>query len=478
MNHHWTELLPIDEYIIRTNGVLQEFDRKVLTLLYQPLLGATCYSLYMTLWSEVEVNRLWGKQNKHHHLMSMMQLNLKQIFEDRKKLEGIGLLKTFLKEDDTSRTYIYELQAPLSPQAFFNDGVLNIYLYNRLGKTSFNKVKQFFSDYKIETNNYLEVTSAFNDVFTSLSPSELTTTNLEMKNALTIEEQAEFSQRGNPSGIFVTEDHFDFSLFFAGISESLIPKEAFTPKVKEIIAKLSFLYRIDPVEMKKVVVQALDERDEINIEELRKSARDYYQFMNGDALPTLVKNTQPLSFRSNQAAEPSNKEEQLISYLERVSPYQLLVDISGGVEPAAADLQIIENVMINQKLPPGVVNVLIHYVMLKTDMKLSKNYVERIAGHWARKEIKMVREAMDLAKQEHRQYQQWASNKEKKAKQEGERHQKFSKDKMNPDVKRRLLMLGVDEYETEKKQVKPDVSEDDRKKRKQKMFDLLNGKGE
>ena len=41
-------------------------------------------------------------------------------------------------------------------------------------------------------------------------------------------------------------------------------------------------------------------------------------------------------------------------------------------------------------------------------MKLTKNYVEKIASHWARKNIKTVKEAMELAKMEHRQYAEWA----------------------------------------------------------------------
>ena len=83
--------------------------------------------------------------------------------------------------------------------------------------------------------------------------------------------------------------------------------------------------------------------------------------------------------------EPSTQEEMLIKQLEEISPKQLLKEISGGAEATKADLQIVEGVMINQKLTPGVVNVLIYYVMLRSDMKLAKTYVEKIAGHWARK---------------------------------------------------------------------------------------------
>ena len=52
-DRHWKELVPVDRYIVRSNGVLQQFDRKLLTMLYQPLLGFRGYSLYMTLWSEI-----------------------------------------------------------------------------------------------------------------------------------------------------------------------------------------------------------------------------------------------------------------------------------------------------------------------------------------------------------------------------------------------------------------------------------------
>jgi replication initiation and membrane attachment protein len=49
--------------------------------------------------------------------------------------------------------------------------------------------------------------------------------------------------------------------------------------------------------------------------------------------------------------------------------------------------------------------------MLKTDMKLTKGYVEKIAGHWARKQITTVKDAMDLAKKEHRTYLGWTEGK-------------------------------------------------------------------
>ncbi|WP_413789058.1 DnaD domain protein [Bacillus kandeliae] len=100
---------------------------------------------------------------------------------------------------------------------------------------------------------------------------------------------------------------------------------------------------------------------------------------------------------------------ELITYLKETSPRQILIDISGSL-PSKADLKVVEGVMFQYKLPAGVVNVLIQYVFLKTDMKMTKSYVEKIASHWARKKVKTVEQAMELAKKEHQQYLQWARN--------------------------------------------------------------------
>ncbi|RCL15084.1 helicase DnaB [Bacillus cereus] len=110
------------------------------------------------------------------------------------------------------------------------------------------------------------------------------------------------------------------------------------------------------------------------------------------------------------------QEEMLIKQLEEITPKQLLKEISGGAEATKADLQIVEDIMINQKLKPGVVNVLIYYVLLRNDMMLPKSYVEKVAGHWARKKVNTVREALALAKKEKRQYQEWADRKKEIAK--------------------------------------------------------------
>ncbi|NRD76074.1 DnaD domain protein [Bacillus sp. BRMEA1] len=410
MAQHWQEILPIDRYIVSAHGLLHDYDRKVLTFLYQPLIGSSCFSLYMTLWAEVEENRLWSDSSTHHLLMNVSGMNLKEIYEARLKLEGIGLLKTFVKTDAEERSFIYELQPPLSPEQFFLDGMLNIYLYRKIGKNHFARLKRFFSDQQIpKDQEYLNITKAFQDVFISAVPGSFQY----LQNVTSELEPVPGEQiigRRDQKGIQIDVNSFDFDLLQAGLNESLVPSKSLTPKVKEVISNLAFLYQIDAIQMKNIILSALNESSEIDIEELRKGARDWYQYVNYDQLPNLVERTQPVAMQV-QITEPRTKEEKLIRYLETTSPLRVLKDLSGGAEPSKSDIQIIEEVMFKQKLLPGVINVLVQFAMLRTDMKLTKGYVEKIASHWARKQIKTVKEAMELAKSEYRTYLGWTENK-------------------------------------------------------------------
>jgi replication initiation and membrane attachment protein len=410
MAQHWQELIPIDRYIVASNGLLHEYDRKVLTFLYQPLIGSSCFSLYMTLWAELEDNRLWSESSSHHLLMNLLGINLKDIHEARLKLEGIGLLRTYVKNDDGDRSFIYELHPPLSPEQFFLDGMLNIYLYRKIGKNHFARLKRFFSDQqKPQAEEYMEVTRSFQDVFASATPDSLQYMQ-DHAGELNAGDNQQFIGRNEQKPIQIMTDTFNFEMLTAGLGDSLLPKKALTTKIKEVISNLAFLYNIDAIQMKNIVLSAVNENSEIDIEELRKGARDWYQYVNHDQLPNLIERTQPPVHKVQQE-EPKTQEERLILYLETTSPLGVLKDLQGGGEPSKSDIQIIEEVMFKQKLLPGVINVLIQFVMLKTDMKLTKGYVEKIAGHWARKQVKTVKEAMELAKSEHRTYISWSENK-------------------------------------------------------------------
>lgn len=459
----WQDIAPVDRYTAACNGLLYEYDRKVLTLLYQPLIGPVSLSLYMTLWAQVEENRLWSDSGSHHELMDFMGLNLKTIYQARLKLEGIGLLKTFLQNKEDSRTFIYELQPPLSPAEFFQDGMLNVYLYRKIGKNHFLKLKKFFCDQSLQSlKEYRDVTKNFEDIYDSA-----VTSNMEYSSDLASDlgefDNQDFIGRNESKGIQVDPMNFDFELLLAGLSESLVPKQVITKKVREAITNLSYLYGIDAIQMKNILISAMDDmNNEINIEEMRKAARDWYQLEHDDRLPLLVDKVQPLIFREAPKV-PKTKEEKHIRYLETTSPREVLANLSGGGEASVTDLKVIEDVMFTQKLPPGVINVLIEYVLFKTNMKLTKGYVDKVASQWARLQLKTVKEAMDLAIKENQQHLEWAESKKTR---------KSTSGRAKP-IRTELLPDWFDEPENSNSKDKTDRQENDFEEKKRKIEEKL-----
>ncbi|HET7578860.1 MAG TPA: DnaD domain protein [Bacillales bacterium] len=416
MNMHWKSVLPADHYVVRLDGRLHDDDRKVLARLYQPLMGAGAYSLYLTLWSEAGGDRLWGETSTHHTLMTAMQLNLEQIFEQRKRLEGLSLLKTYVREDSEARTFVYQLEPPLDPEQFFRNDVLSVYLYNRIGHQKFQVLKKEWTFPSVDLSAYREVTASFDEVFTSVQHSELIP-KAETAAALQPDAGYEWNGRQSPDGVHVSGESFDFDAFLTHLSGLIVPKEAITDKVKAAIEKLAFVYNIEPLEMCKRVERAyVDRAGELEIDVLRKEVEDWYAFENDNRLPSLSFRLQPLKYQTMANREPRTEEEKIIRAFETYSPVELLEQIGGGAKPALSDLKVVEGIMFEQKLPPGVVNVLIDYVTTTNDMKLNRNYVEKIASHWARKKVKTVAEAMELARSEHQKYQNWVQPKKGMAK--------------------------------------------------------------
>ena len=174
----------------------------------------------------------------------------------------------------------------------------------------------------------------------------------------------------------------------------------FTKEIKELIISLSFIYDIDAIKMTNIVKGSLNERGTINKETLRKTARNFYQFDNGGNLPTIVSNCQPEYLR--KPIGDTSKRAKMIYTFETISPRELLISKNKGNEPTKRDLRLVEDLLLDYNLKPGVVNVLIDYILNINDKKLTRGLVETMAGEWQRKGIETVEDAMSLCEKEHK----------------------------------------------------------------------------
>ena len=380
-------LSPADTYIVINKSIIEDEDRTVLTMLYQPIIGPLPVMLYFSLWADLDKSELMSTEHTHHHLATNMQLSLNEIKEARKKLEAIGLLKTFYKEENIN-TYIYQLYSPVKPSDFFNHPILNVVLYNNTGAKEYEKLKNYFKMPKINTSSFQDVTASFTDVFTSVPLTSYDIVNDDIR-------------KTNIRKLNI-DTNFDFEFLESSLPKSLDKSKIFTKEIKELIIQLSYLYQIDVVKMQDILPICLTERGTINKEELRKTCRNYYTFDNHGLLPTIVFNTQP-EYLKKPPGDTSRRAKMIYTF-ETINPYELLKSKNNGAEPTTRDLKLAEDLIIKYGLNYGVVNVLIDYILKTQDNKLNRKLAEAIAGQWQRNKVETVDEAMKLAEKHHKQY--------------------------------------------------------------------------
>lgn len=377
-------VLPADTYTVINKTVMKELDRKLITMLYQPIIGHVATSLYFTLIDDLDKKELMSEDLTHHHLMSTMQLKLDKIITARQKLEGVGLLKTYYKKEMVNN-FVYLLYSPMSADDFLNHPILNVVLYNNLGKKEYDKIVEYFKMPRINLKDYEDITCRFQEVYSSVPG------NLFIENENLVKEEI-----GKPT---ITEK-IDFNLLISSIPSTMLSPHCFNQETKDLINALALTYNLDDLTMQGLVRDHINEKGLIDKNELRKSCRNYYQFENNGKLPTLIYSKQPEYLKSPEGDH--SKWAKMVYTFESVTPYDFLRSKYKTGEPSLRDLKLIENLLDKLKLKPGVVNVLIDYVLKINNQKLNKNHVETIAGHWKRLNIETVEEAMRTSVKEHK----------------------------------------------------------------------------
>lgn len=378
------KLLPADTYIVINKTILSDQDKKKITMLYQPIIGHTAVSLYLTLIDDLEKRELMSNELTHHHLVSTMQLKLQDIIIAREKLEAVGLLKTYVKEENVNN-YVYVLYSPLSIADFLNHPILSVVLYNNLGKKEYEKIISCFKIPKISLREYKDITATFDSVFTSISG------NVFIENDNIIKKNI---------GTISISDKIDFDLLISSIPKNIINDKCFNSEVRNLINSLAFTYNIDDLNMQGMVRNSLNEKGMINKDELIKNCRNFYEFENAGKLPTLIYSKQP-EYLKRPSGDTSNWAKQVYTF-ENVTPNDYLRSKYKNGEPTMRELRIIEDLMSKQKMKPGVVNVLISYVLKVNNNKFTRSYVETVASQWCRMNIETVEEAMKVAEKEHK----------------------------------------------------------------------------
>lgn len=79
------EILPADTYIVVNKSIITDYDKKVLDMLYLPIIGPIPIILYKIFLVDLDKQELMSKEYTHHHLLTNMHITMSEIVNARKK---------------------------------------------------------------------------------------------------------------------------------------------------------------------------------------------------------------------------------------------------------------------------------------------------------------------------------------------------------------------------------------------------------
>ena len=293
-----------DTYEVNRASIITDYDRKVLYRLYQPLVGYGAISLYFTLLAELEADMTTSKTSRPHSVIfDLMGCSNKDFTLFIQALEGVGLVKTYMKNDE-HKSFIYCLYAPKSPKEFFDYDLYASLLKEKLDAKDFDRTRMYFKDNSKTPKTYEEVTVSFNDIY-EVSDLQI----VEDKNNL-VDHKSNFP-----------EFEFNYESFYLKIREFQIDKRKITNEVKQVIESCSVANKLSAFEMAEIVHMCRDLDGSINLNKVikqsslkNKSRSTYvetkidYQYSGDESLDKkldLFNTLEPLKFlqvrKNNQA---------------------------------------------------------------------------------------------------------------------------------------------------------------------------------
>jgi replication initiation and membrane attachment protein len=344
------KLLATNIYEIEIENLISQNCVTSLMLLYQPIIGHESISLYMTLNAESRHNNHFSELSRLLIVTNMNILTLQNAIE---KLMEFNLIDLYVNEDNNQ--YIFHVNPCLSTEDFFRHKVYSRLLLKYQGAentdVTLTRLKKSYMQKKNMTKITKDLeTNIFNDWD-------------EIK-------ELEYDQikrdRGINSKNYQYNNNFDYNRFLNLATPMNLPFEIRTNENLNRIGELACTYGISPDRMIQHVGHSINlSKNMLNINRLS------YLVDKDKSIETKIDNDNPYS----------------------LSCVNFLQNKMNGIPVIDYHKKILNNLVENIKLKPDVVNVLIEYILDKSDNILSKNFVESTALIWKQKNIDSIEKA-------------------------------------------------------------------------------------
>lgn len=347
------------KFNIYSSFTLSSDDVAVISLLYAPLMGSEALMLYLGFTSLLERNNLKSEEILHQDFLDIYSMSSLAFTKARIKLEGIGLLISYFKDDK----YIYVLCPPLTAKNFIKDATLGLYLYSKIRKETFDYIYNHFKIEKIDKNSYENITKSFDEVYAT-----------QIDNDITYDKFKYILGKKPNRNIKIKNYNFDFELFVKEINQDFL-ETGVTKNFKDQICNLSFVYGFDEYEMIGLYNDSINKSGLYDYRLLKNKANNLFIYKKNMKAPKLVSKDDNVI-----------QNDELVSYLENTNPAVLLED----VVPNYPDkyLTIITDIYTNIELPRGVLNCMILKVLKDKSGELpTLTYFKKVSQSWIKDNV-------------------------------------------------------------------------------------------
>ena len=354
-----------DNYTVFASSILSTQDRKIMSVLYLPLIGTEALALYFVLWADLEGDSVMSKiLRPFSRLTSSLDISISHINKACNRLEGLGLLQRYVKDHH----YVLVLKSPKSASAFFKHDVLRTMLKDRIGEEEYDRSRMYFAYKPRIPSGYVNVSKRFQDVYDY--PDEVSS-----------KDNTELVERSEAK----IELNYNFDQLYEGLVN--VSKYAFNDKVKEAIGNIMYCYNISIVDMRSIIMKAYNVKDlTVDIDKIRRIAENSYNSNKKEIKVKKEVQVKP-KFTGDESIDA------LINLFETKTVFEFL-EYRDGIRPTGPDLDLLIELRSKYNLNDAVLNVIIDYCLKRNDNRLTRAYVLKVASSLQRSKVNTAYDAM------------------------------------------------------------------------------------
>lgn len=151
------------KFTIEKNNEIIDNDLKILRNLYTPIIGANSTCLYEIFLDYSNLNSNIISYFLMKDISSALNISIDELKIARKKLEAVGLIRTYEKADNFH--FIFTMNKPLNPAQIKRNSILFNMIAKKISMEAFERFEYSMKTTKYEKSDFQETTLKFQDIF-------------------------------------------------------------------------------------------------------------------------------------------------------------------------------------------------------------------------------------------------------------------------------------------------------------------------